>query len=267
MGQKANPNSFQNFFEKKNNNTLSSNYTSIEYSKFLQQKFSISLNIITLFEKNNCIVKDCFIIFNNEKNFLTIFISFFVLKRKKKIKIYSIKKSAIALLIKKIFVILATFGFISSKRLVLQNLNKIASKFQKTNFFKEIVSIKKDLIFYQKEIYFNSGLLLYCLMNATKNNSLLFTKFIAKFFKIFYRSKKINKFLQFLSIFVANTNQKIKGLKIQIKGRFQNVPRTQKKIFEKGQIPLQTISAKINYALKHIHTSFGVFGIKVWIFE
>ena len=265
MGQKANPNSFQNYL--KNNNTLSSNYSSIEYSKFLQQKISISLNIISLFEKNNCIVKDCFIIFNNEKNFLTVFITFFVLKRKKKIKIYNIKKAEIALIIKKIFIILATFGFISSKRLVLQNLNKIASKFQKTNFFKETVNIKKDLVFYQKEVYFNSGLLLFCLISVTKNNSLLITKFISKFFKIFYRSKKINKFLQFLAIFVAKTNQKIKGLKIQIKGRFHNVPRTQKKIFENGQIPLQTISAKINYALNHIHTSFGVFGIKVWIFE
>ena len=265
MGQKANPNSFQNLF--KTNNFLSSYSNFTEYSNFLQQKSFISLNLITLFEKNNCIVKDCFIVLNNEKKFLTIFITFFVLKRQRRTKLNVIRKTALALLIKKIFLILTNFGYISSKRLVLQNLNKIAIKFQKTNFFKEVLTIKKDLTLFQKEIYFNSGLLLFSLMNVTKNNSILMAKFIAKFFRIFYRSKKINKFLQFLSIFIENTSQKIKGLKVQIKGRFHSVPRTQTKLFEKGRIPLQTISAKINYALKHINTSFGVFGIKVWLFE
>ena len=265
MGQKANPNSFQNLF--KTNNFLSSYSNFTEYSNFLQQKSFISLNLITLFEKNNCIVKDCFIVLNNEKKFLTIFITFFVLKRQRRTKLNVIRKTALALLIKKIFLILTNFGYISSKRLVLQNLNKIAIKFQKTNFFKEVLTIKKDLTLFQKEIYFNPGLLLFSLMNVTKNNSILMAKFIAKFFRIFYRSKKINKFLQFLSIFIENTSQKIKGLKVQIKGRFHSVPRTQTKLFEKGRIPLQTISAKINYALKHINTSFGVFGIKVWLFE
>jgi len=45
------------------------------------------------------------------------------------------------------------------------------------------------------------------------------------------------------------------------------VPRTQTRLFEKGSIPLQTISTKINYSLTHINTSYGVFSVKVWVFE
>jgi len=76
-----------------------------------------------------------------------------------------------------------------------------------------------------------------------------------------------------LSRFVENTDctkfkdSRIKGLKIQIKGRFNGVPRTQTRLFEKGCIPLQTISSKINYSLTHINTSYGIFSVKVWIFE
>jgi hypothetical protein len=125
---------------------------------------------------------------------------------------------------------------------------------------------------FSKEIYFESGLFLFCLMNTTKNTSSLIAKFIARFFKIFHRTKKINKFLLFLGKFVENVGLtdfegQVKGLKIQIVGRFRGAPRTRTKIFEKGRIPLQTVSNDINYSLTHVHTSFGVFGIKVWIFE
>jgi hypothetical protein len=109
-------------------------------------------------------------------------------------------------------------------------------------------------------------------MNTTKNTSSLLSKFIARFFKIFHRTKNLNKFLFFLSKFVESIDligfkDQIKGLKIQISGRFKGEPRTKTRIFEKGQIPLQTISNNISYSLTHVHTSYGVFGIKVWVFE
>jgi hypothetical protein len=110
---------------------------------------------------------------------------------------------------------------------------------------------------------------LFCLMNTTKNTSVLLSKFIAKFFKMFHRTRKINKFLRFLGLFVENitldSRKKtyIKGLKIQIKGRFKGVSRSKVRIFKKGQVPLQTFKCNIEYSLMHIHTSYGVFGIKV----
>jgi len=77
MGQKSNPNSFQ--LSKKANNVFSSSFNSLEYSNFLKDYLSISSNLISFFEKNNCLVKDCHIMLNNDKSFLTIFISFLVL--------------------------------------------------------------------------------------------------------------------------------------------------------------------------------------------
>lgn len=215
---------------------------------------------------------------NNEKAFLTVFINFLVLKRTQKSKYflkYSNKKSNtnLKMIVQKFFNILSKFGYKISKRFVLQNLNKVALKHQKTFFSDEYLRVKKELNFFSKEIYFDVGIFLFCLMNTTKNSSLLFAKFIGRFFKTFHRTKKINKFLLFLSKFVENIANKrfkgsrIKGLKIQIKGRFKGVPRSKIRVFEKGCIPLQTITNKINYSLFHVNTSYGVFGIKVWVFD
>jgi hypothetical protein len=275
MGQKANPNSFHSF--KKTAVTFGSNHQTIEYSTLLKEYLSVSGNLVTFFEKNNCIVKDCFFTQQNEKSFITLFINFLVLKRRttKNKRFLGLAKDEfnIPKIVQKFFSVLSNFGYPSSKRLILQNLNKTALKHQKTFFSKEYAQIKKELNSFTKEIYFDAGLFLFCLMNTTKETSSLLSKFVARFFKLFHRSKKINKFLLFLAKFVENVDSnrfkgsKIKGLKIQIKGRFKGVPRSKTRLFEKGSIPLQTIDSKINYSLTHITTSYGVFGIKVWIFE
>jgi len=140
-------------------------------------------------------------------------------------------------------------------------------------FFSESNRIKQQLALFKNEVYFEPGISLFCLMNVTKRSSILVAKFVARFFKIFHRSKKIVKFLLFLSKFVANTDNmrfkdsKVKGLKIQIKGRLDGAPRSRKRIFEKGRIPLQTISSSVNYSLVHINTTYGAFGLKVWVFD
>ena len=246
-----------------------------EYSLLLKEYLTISTNLITLFEKKNCIVKDCFFSLNNEKSFVTLFISFLVLKRSSKSKhstTFSNKKTEISYIANKFFRVLTKFGYISSKRLVLQNLNKVALKYQKSFFSNENLRIRKEFVIFNKEIYYESAIFLFCLLNTTKNTSLLVSKFIARFFKIFHRTRKMNKFLLFLAKFVENSGLtgfkgQVKGLKIQIVGRFRGVPRTTTRIFEKGRIPLQTVSSNISYSLTHVHTSYGVFGIKVWIFE
>jgi hypothetical protein len=171
------------------------------------------------------------------------------------------------------FKALTAFGYNASKRLIIQNLNKVAVNHQKKVFLKEHTEISKKLQNFRNEPYFTSGLMLFCLINTTKNTTLLFAKFIAKFFKVFHRTRKINKFLRFLFEFIDNIflskskHMKVKGLKVRIKGRFSGAPRSKVRVFEKGQIPLQTIQYKVTYELIHIHTSYGVFGVKVWLFE
>ena len=275
MGQKANPNSFQ--ILPKSTNYLSSSQHSLEYSNLLKEQFSISSNLIAFFEKNNCLVKDCFFTLNNEKSFITVFINFFILKKRKrnvkKKKYVSKVKPEVSLIVQKIFKVLTQFGYFSSKRIVFQNLNKLAFNSKKVFLSAESTRFQRELSLFKKEIYFEPSILLFCLLNSTKKNSVLMGKFIARFFRILHRTKKINKFLLFLSKFVANTDNilfkksTIKGLKIQIKGRTNGISRPRKHIFEKGCIPLQTISCSVNYSLTHINTSYGVFGLKIWIFD
>jgi len=183
-------------------------------------------------------------------------------------------KLNVSVFVKKIFKVLSFFGYFSSKRLVLQNLNKLAKNYHRSFFKKEHVKIEKSLILFKKEIFFQTGVFLFCLLKNTNNNAFLFSKYIGYFFRILHRSKKIDKFLSFLAKFVQNidtqnlSSRKITGLKIQIKGRLiKRQSRSQVRVYEKGTIPLQSISAKINYSLTHVNTTYGIFGIKVWIFE
>lgn len=86
---------------------------------------------------------------NNEKSFLTVFINFLVLKRAQKSKYFlksNTKNSNTGLktIVQKFFNILSKFGYKTSKRLVLQNLNKVALKHQKTFFSNEHHRIKKN---------------------------------------------------------------------------------------------------------------------------
>jgi len=60
---------------------------------------------------------------------------------------------------------------------------------------------------------------------------------------------------------------KIKGVKILVKGRLNGVPRAKHKIIIVGNLPIQTISAKLNYSQTTVHNFNGSYGIKVWVIE
>ena len=58
-----------------------------------------------------------------------------------------------------------------------------------------------------------------------------------------------------------------KGIKIVVGGRLggAEIARTEKEV--EGKVPLQTLRADIDYGLTEAHTTFGVIGIKVWIYR
>ena len=58
-----------------------------------------------------------------------------------------------------------------------------------------------------------------------------------------------------------------KGIKIVIGGRLggAEIARSEKEV--EGKVPLQTLRADIDYGLTEAHTTFGVIGIKVWIYR
>lgn len=58
-----------------------------------------------------------------------------------------------------------------------------------------------------------------------------------------------------------------KGIKIQVSGRLNGVEISRTEFFKEGNIPLHTLRADIDYAKVRANTTYGVIGIKVWIYK
>ncbi len=58
-----------------------------------------------------------------------------------------------------------------------------------------------------------------------------------------------------------------KGIKVIVGGRLggAEIARSEKEV--EGKVPLQTLRADVDYGLAEAHTTFGVIGIKVWIYR
>jgi small subunit ribosomal protein S3 len=58
-----------------------------------------------------------------------------------------------------------------------------------------------------------------------------------------------------------------KGVRIQISGRLGGAEMSRKFIVREGSIPLSTLQAEVDYAIVHAQTTYGVIGVKVWIYK
>jgi small subunit ribosomal protein S3 len=57
------------------------------------------------------------------------------------------------------------------------------------------------------------------------------------------------------------------GLKIQVGGRLNGAEIARTEWTREGRVPLHTLRADIDYATKVATTTYGVLGIKVWVFK
>ena len=58
-----------------------------------------------------------------------------------------------------------------------------------------------------------------------------------------------------------------KGVKIFVAGRLNGVEIARSEFFKDGNIPLHTLRSDIDYAISRAGTTYGVIGIKVWIYK
>lgn len=58
-----------------------------------------------------------------------------------------------------------------------------------------------------------------------------------------------------------------KGIKVRIGGRLNGVDIARNETFTSGTVPLHTLRANIDYAHAEANTTYGVIGIKVWIYH
>ena len=58
-----------------------------------------------------------------------------------------------------------------------------------------------------------------------------------------------------------------KGIKIQVSGRLGGAEIARTEWYREGRVPLHTLRADIDYNTYEAHTTYGVIGVKVWIFK
>lgn len=59
----------------------------------------------------------------------------------------------------------------------------------------------------------------------------------------------------------------IKGIKIQVAGRLNGAEIARSEWIREGRVPLQTLRANIDYSYRIAQTTYGVLGVKVWLFK
>ena len=58
-----------------------------------------------------------------------------------------------------------------------------------------------------------------------------------------------------------------KGIKVRTAGRLNGAEIARSEWYLHGQLPLHTIRADIDYGFAEAHTTYGVIGVKVWIYK
>lgn len=58
-----------------------------------------------------------------------------------------------------------------------------------------------------------------------------------------------------------------KGIKAQVSGRLGGAEMARREWYLEGRVPLHTLRAKIDYGFAEAHTTYGIIGVKVWIFK
>ena len=61
--------------------------------------------------------------------------------------------------------------------------------------------------------------------------------------------------------------QGAEGIKVQVGGRLGGAEIARSEWYREGRVPLHTLRADIDYGTAEAHTTYGIIGVKVWIFK
>ncbi len=65
----------------------------------------------------------------------------------------------------------------------------------------------------------------------------------------------------------VSASRDVKGVKIALSGRLGGAEMARRESLKKGRIPLQTLRADVDFAKEKAYMSYGIVGIKVWIYK
>lgn len=57
------------------------------------------------------------------------------------------------------------------------------------------------------------------------------------------------------------------GIKISVCGRLNGAEIARSELFKEGNVPLHTLRANIQHAVRHARTSYGTIGVQVWVYK
>src|SRR5690606_12495569 len=57
------------------------------------------------------------------------------------------------------------------------------------------------------------------------------------------------------------------GIKIMSSGRLNGIEIARTEWYREGRVPLHTLRANIEYGFAEAHTTYGIIGIKVWVYK
>jgi len=67
---------------------------------------------------------------------------------------------------------------------------------------------------------------------------------------------------------VSNTMRTgAKGVRVNVSGRLNGAEIARMEWYREGRVPLHTLRADINYGFAEAHTTYGVIGVKVWVYK
>src|SRR6266850_925739 len=58
-----------------------------------------------------------------------------------------------------------------------------------------------------------------------------------------------------------------KGIKVRVAGRLNGAEIARKEWYLQGRLPLQTLRADIDYGTAEANTTYGVIGVKCWVYQ
>ncbi len=59
----------------------------------------------------------------------------------------------------------------------------------------------------------------------------------------------------------------VQGIKIAVAGRLGGAEIARREWYRDGRVPLHTLRADIDYGFAEAHTTYGIIGVKVWVFK
>ena len=66
--------------------------------------------------------------------------------------------------------------------------------------------------------------------------------------------------------FQSALRQSAKGVRVEVSGRLNGAEIARTEWYREGRVPLHTLRSDIDYGVASAHTTYGICGIKVWIF-